>query len=91
MPGPWAPAGMAGRDWKIVPFPTQSQACDPDAADCFIQPRAVTATAANDVWVAGTVAEPNPAANFTAHWNGTAWSVVPAPCLAGNRCVSLLR
>src|SRR5215467_2120623 len=31
----------------------------------------------------GTVAEPNPTANFTAHWNGTAWSVVPAPCLEG--------
>jgi hypothetical protein len=22
-------------------------------------------------------------ANFTAHWNGMAWSAVPAPCLEG--------
>jgi hypothetical protein len=36
-----------------------------------------TATAPNDVWVVGTVAEPN----STAHWNGTSWSVLPAPCL----------
>ena len=74
-----------GTTWKIVPFPAQAQACDPNAADCFIEPKAVTATAPNDVWVVGTVAEPNATANFTAHWDGTAWSVVPAPCLEGTK------
>jgi hypothetical protein len=27
--------------------------------------------------------EPNPTANFVAHWNGTAWRVLHAPCLTG--------
>jgi hypothetical protein len=70
-----------GTTWQIVTFPTESRACDPNAADCFLEPKAVTAAAPDDVWVVGTVAEPNPTANFAAHWNGTAWSVVATPCL----------
>jgi hypothetical protein len=72
-----------GTKWQIASFPTQSSACDPTLADCFIDPRAVTAASSDDVWVVGSVLQPNPTANFTAHWNGTAWSVVPAPCLEG--------
>lgn len=72
-----------GTSWRQASFPGQTAACDPNAADCFLDPKAVSATSPNDVWVVGTVLEPNPAANFVAHWNGTAWSVVPAPCLTG--------
>ena len=28
---------------------------------------------------------PEPTANFIAHWDGSAWSVVPAPCLEGKK------
>jgi hypothetical protein len=74
-----------GTSWQIVPFPTQSSACDPNAADCFLEPKAVSATSPDDVWVVGTVAEPNPTATFVAHFDGTAWSVVPSPCLEGRK------
>lgn len=74
-----------GKTWQQAAFPTQARACDPDASDCFLDPRAVSATSPDDVWVVGTVLEPNPTANFAAHWNGTAWSVVPAPCLTGEK------
>ncbi len=37
------------------------------------------------MWVVGTVAEPNPTATFVAHFDGTAWSVVPSPCLEGRK------
>jgi hypothetical protein len=72
-----------GTTWQVAAFPTQESACDPNASDCFLQPTAVSDTAAGNVWVVGTVREPNPTANFIARWNGTAWSVVPAPCLTG--------
>jgi len=72
-----------GKSWSQAPFPTQTSACSPDASDCFLDPEAVAASAASNVWVVGTVREPNPTANFIAHWNGKAWSVVPAPCLTG--------
>jgi len=72
-----------GTSWQQVSFPAQESACDPNASDCFIDPAAVTATAPDDVWVVGTVREPNPTANFIAHWNGMQWTVVPAPCLQG--------
>jgi hypothetical protein len=72
-----------GHTWQQAPFPAQTAACDPNAADCFINPKAVSATSPDDVWVVGTVMEPNPTANFVAHWDGTAWSVVSAPCLTG--------
>jgi hypothetical protein len=74
-----------GTTWRIVDFPGQASACDPDASDCFLDPTAVSATSSTDVWVVGTVREPNPTANLVAHWNGTAWSVVPAPCLDGTK------
>lgn len=66
-----------------MPFPAQTSAYHPDAADRHLEPRAVSATSPGDVWVVGTVAEPNPAANFAAHFDGTAWTVVPAPRLEG--------
>jgi hypothetical protein len=74
-----------GTGWSQASFPAQSSACDPNAADCFLLPKAVSADSPDDVWVVGSVLEPNPTANFAAHWNGTAWSVVPAPCLTGQQ------
>ena len=74
-----------GTGWEQASFPTQTAACDPNAADCFLLPKAISATAPDDVWVVGSVLEPNPTANFVAHWNGTAWRVVPAPCLTGQQ------
>jgi hypothetical protein len=71
--------------WKQAAFPTQTKACDPGAADCFIEPTAVAARSASDVWVVGTVLEPNPTSNLIAHWNGKTWSLVPAPCLMGQK------
>jgi hypothetical protein len=70
-----------GSTWQMASFPTQTAACDPSASDCFLDPTAVSATSPSDVWVVGTVREPNPTSNFIAHFNGKAWSVVPAPCL----------
>jgi hypothetical protein len=72
-----------GTTWAQVPFPTQETACDPGGFDCFLGPQAVSADAPNDVWVAGTIREPNPTGNFLAHFDGTSWSVVHPPCLQG--------
>ena len=74
-----------GTSWERASFPAQTAACDPNASDCFLLPKAVSATRTGDVWVVGSVLEPNPTANFVAHWNGTGWSVVPAPCLTGQQ------
>ena len=72
-----------GTTWQRVAFPTQREACNPGGTDCFLDPKGVSATSPDDVWVVGTVLEPNPTGNFVAHWDGTAWSVVHAPCLTG--------
>ena len=74
-----------GTTWQQATFPAQTAACDPNASDCFLLPKAVSAISPDDVWVVGSVLEPNPTANFAAHWDGTAWSVVPAPCLTGQK------
>jgi hypothetical protein len=73
-----------------VPFPTENAACDPNVSDCFLGPAAVSATFPQDVRVVGTVREPSPTASLIAHWDGTAWGVVPAPCLEGRKNVRLL-
>jgi hypothetical protein len=77
-----------GSTWQQVPFPTQETACDPGGTSCFLDPEAVTATSPDDVWVVGTILEPNPTGNFIAHWNGQAWSVVHPPCLEGTKVVA---
>jgi hypothetical protein len=77
-----------GTTWTRASFPTQERACDSGGVDCFLDPRAVTATSADDVWVVGTILEPNPTGNFIAHWSGTAWSVVHPPCLQGQKVVA---
>jgi hypothetical protein len=77
-----------GTSWQQVPFPTQESACDPGGSSCFLDPKAVAATSPDDVWVVGTILEPNPTGNFIAHWNGTAWHVVHPPCLEGSKVVA---
>jgi hypothetical protein len=72
-----------GTGWKSVGFPTQDNACAIGASNCLLVPEGVSATSPDDVWVVGKVFEPNPTANFIAHWDGTKWSVVLAPCLQG--------
>jgi hypothetical protein len=74
-----------GTSWQRAAFPAQTSACAPNAADCFLLPKAVSADTPDDVWVVGSVLEPNPTANFAAHWDGTAWSMVSAPCLTGQQ------
>jgi hypothetical protein len=74
-----------GSTWQQVPFPTQASACDPGGTNCFLDPAAVAATAPDDVWVVGTILEPNPTGNFIAHWDGSTWSVIHPPCLEGTK------
>jgi hypothetical protein len=77
-----------GNTWQQASFPTQVSACDPGGTSCFLDPKAVSATSPDDVWVVGTILEPNPTGNFIAHWNGTAWSVVHPPCLEGGKVIA---
>jgi len=59
-----------GHTWTRVPSPAVGTADDL---------RAVSATAADDVWAAGyTYSQP-----LLLHWDGTTWSSVAAPVLAG--------
>jgi len=44
----------------------QTAACDPNASDCFLLPKAVSATSPGDVWVVGSVLEAPAAAPFLA-------------------------
>ncbi len=74
-----------GITWTQAAFPTQFAACDPGGTDCFLDPRAVSASSPDDVWVVGTILEPNPTGNFAAHWNGKTWRVVHVPCLTGTK------
>lgn len=61
-----------GASWSIVPSPIPSS--DQDSFD------GVTTISSNDVWAVGSSvphgAETTP---VTTHWDGTSWSVVPAP------------
>jgi hypothetical protein len=92
-----ATAGSAGATaasiWRVVPSenPRPQQVTNSIFAS-------VSTTSATDGWAVGEFmdknaighplaehrdGEPNPTANFVAHWNGTTWSVVPSPCLEG--------
>jgi len=72
-----------GTQWKIVPFPAQESACDSGLSDCFLDATAVAASAPDDAWLAGNVAQPNDTQHVLAHWNGTSWKLATAPCLEG--------
>jgi len=62
-----------GRRWRTVPSP------DPVPTNNYLF--AVTAVSANDVWAVGDAAPdpPAPQQPLVQHWDGTAWTVVPAP------------
>jgi hypothetical protein len=72
-----------GTQWKIVPFPTEFNVCDSGLSDCFLDATAVAASAPDNAWLAGNVAQPNDTQHVLAHWNGKSWSVSTAPCLEG--------
>jgi hypothetical protein len=72
-----------GTQWKIVPFPTQLSVCDSGLSDCFLDATAVAASAPDNAWLAGNVAQPNDTQHVLAHWNGKSWSLSTAPCLEG--------
>jgi hypothetical protein len=72
-----------GTQWQSVPFPTQGNACDSGLSDCFLDATAVAASAPNNAWLAGNVAQPNTTQHVLAHWNGTSWKLATAPCLEG--------
>src|ERR1041384_6838175 len=61
-----------GTSWRVVPTPTVGGA--------YTQLLGVAAVASNDVWAVGLsqVPQVDPLV-LTEHWNGTAWSIVPAP------------
>lgn len=67
-----------GFKWSIIPSPS------PDTQ--FNELRAVAALSADDVWAVGyrggTKSE-LPIQTFILHWDGTAWSQVPSPNVAG--------
>jgi hypothetical protein len=70
-----------GTQWANVPFPTQFSVCDSGLSDCFLDATAVAASAPDNAWLAGNVAQPNDTQHVLAHWNGTSWSLSTAPCL----------
>jgi hypothetical protein len=65
-----------GRTWKIVKAPHPAQ--DSDGLSTIL--RSVSARTTNDIWAVGS-ANGTP---VSLHWNGTAWSLVPVPVVAGS-------
>jgi hypothetical protein len=68
-----------GAGWQSVLLPVP-----PDALDARIN--SISGTGPSDVWAAGWVSQPDPAAPATplvslvlAHWNGRGWTTVPGP------------
>jgi hypothetical protein len=72
-----------GTKWENLPFPAQENACDSGLSDCFLDATAVAASAPDNAWLAGNVAQPNDTQHVLAHWNGTSWKLATAPCLEG--------
>jgi hypothetical protein len=72
-----------GTQWASVPFPSQESVCDSGLSECFLDATAVAASAPDNAWLAGNVAQPNNTQHLLAHWNGTSWSLATAPCLEG--------
>ncbi|MEV6684090.1 hypothetical protein AB0N28_01905 [Streptomyces sp. NPDC051130] len=62
-----------GSGWRSVGLPS--------ALGAVTKLRAVEVAAANDVWVAGSTAAgaTAPRSSLVMHWNGTAWTALPAP------------
>lgn len=63
-----------GTTWTLVPMPA-----DPSGYRTYVF-NSVSAAGPDDVWAVGQqVSGSTPLATLTAHWNGSAWSVVPSP------------
>jgi S-layer homology domain len=66
-----------GTAWSIIPSPNTNT---PDNDTLW----AVSASASNDVWAVGNYSDHNnndTIKSLTEHWDGTSWSIVPAPFL----------
>jgi hypothetical protein len=62
-----------GEGWERVPSPNAGTAPDENGTL-----GGVTSLAASDAWAVGSYRDPAPRP-LTLHWDGTAWTVVPAP------------
>jgi hypothetical protein len=63
-----------GKQFSTVPFPVSNKTVLGELA----------AIATNDVWVVGFSSNSTTGTTLTAHWDGTAWTVVPSPNLTKN-------
>ena len=71
-----------GTSWQTVPGPAGSFTADP------VDVTALAALSSSDVWAVGTqnaegAGEPG-ILNMAAHWDGTAWTIVPTPNLGSS-------
>jgi hypothetical protein len=67
-----------GSAWSLVPSPNPTPPLSgggPVSNELF----GVAAVSANDVWAVGRSFDYGAGQTLVVHWNGTAWSVVPAP------------
>lgn len=63
---------FTGGAWQSLPVPATNPSFSANL-------NAVSAASANDVWAVGAVGSQA----LAEHWNGTAWSIVPTPAVAG--------
>src|SRR5712692_11643852 len=67
-----APAVAEAAAWSVVPSPSPGSVNDLNG---------VASVSANDVWAVGDTNQQT----LTLHWNGTSWSVVSSPNVAGTQ------
>lgn len=70
-----------------LPLPNSHRACDVQAGMSSI-----TALSPADVWVGGSVGDPNaatPPCAYAAHWDGSHWTSPPVPNVTGNDGTSI--
>lgn len=72
-----------GTAWSQVPGPTVS-----GARNTVLN--AVSAASATDAWAVGRATVSLVTSSLAAHWNGTAWSVVPTPEISGTVLTSVV-
>ena len=65
-----------GSAWKIVPMPIPS-------GSTYTSMTGVTTVASDDVWAVGSGENGNTYSTLVEHWNGSAWTIVPSPNVAG--------
>ena len=72
-----------GTSWSQVPGPTVTGATNTVL-------NAVSAASAADAWAVGRATQSLVTSSLAAHWNGTAWTVVPTPQIAGSVLTSVV-